>query len=113
MLLGANRTMRRATIRPLAFVVTILLAWAIVAAHGPMAGGHMGRDMGKAMAVCLAVVQATAAIAIVRRVRRRRRAAAQPVLRPLARRVLAPAVLPQSVIPAARGGPARLQVFRL
>lgn len=90
----------------------VLLSWSVLAAHGPVAGGHMGAAMGETMAVCLAVIQGAVVVQGTRRILRARSRPAPVPFPPAEPAVLLPRVA-WSVLPRARAGPERLQVFRL
>lgn len=96
-----------------AMLAVVVLSFSVVAAHGPLAGGHMGAAMGKAMTICLAVMQGVVVVYGTRRIRRvRKRRTASRYASPPAP-PLAPRAYVEPLVAFARAGPERLQVFRL
>lgn len=107
-----DRRLRSPASRLSALAAVVVLSWSVLAAHGPIAGGHMGSAMGKAMTICLAVLQGAIIVYASRRIRRARTRKspvrfARVVLTPVSRLLVKPTVA------SARAGPERLQVFRL
>lgn len=104
---------RTARSRLTALAAVVVLSWSLLAAHGPVAGGHMGAAMGKAMAVCLAVIQGAVVVYGTRRVRRVRRRRAAVRFAPEGPAFVPLLLMAAPIVASARAGPERLQVFRL
>ena len=104
---------RTARSRLTAFAAVVALSWSLLAAHGPLARGHMGAAMGKAMTICLAVIQGAVVVYGTRLVRRDRRRRAAVRFAPEGLAFVLLLLITPPVIASARAGPERLQVFRL
>jgi len=113
MMLGTDKRLRNPACRLAALAAVVVLSWSVLAAHGPVAGGHMGSAMGKAMTICLAVVQGAVLVYATRR-RRRTRIRRIPVrFTPAVPTPFSLLVVLGPIIAPARAGPERRQVFRL
>lgn len=116
-LIAFNLFLKRQRRRLLTAVAGAVLASGVAAAHGAPGGDHMNGHMdggagGKALAMCLAVAETAAlglaAGAVLSFAWRRHRHPLVSLGRPVV--VSHAGLVP---VPAARAGPARLQVFRL
>lgn len=108
-----DRRLRSTRSRMAALLAVVLLSSSLVAAHGPVAGDHMGGAMGKAMTICLAVMQGAVVVYGTRRVMRKRIRRA-PIRQPAHQAPHLASVVSTDPPPGtARAGPERLQVFRL
>lgn len=112
-MLGTDKRLRNPACRFAALAAVAVLSWSVLAAHGPVAGGHMGSAMGKAVTICLAVLHGAVVVHATRRSRRARSRRTPVRFTPAVPTPFSLFVALEPMIPSARAGPERLQVFRL